>query len=540
VRFHTTFGDIDAELYDAAKPITVQNFLHYVQGGYYTNMFMHRVVQNFVVQGGGFLAVNRGTMNAYHTNVITAPPITNEIFSGPFYSNVYGTIAMAKTSDPNSATSQFFFNLADNSTTLDDTNNSGGFTVFGHVIAGTNVMNVFKIGADNKWVKQSNQGDVFSQLPVLYSANDANVTFADLIYVDVIASPTTPGQYEPSQPYVPTKTSYNGLFAVADPTAPPVAGSLTLNTTATTKFTGSMLLGSARYSFTGAFDSVGSATVTAGAGKPNPLYLTLHVDAATETLTGTVSNASWVADLKAYAAVFNARTNPATAYAGKYTLVLPGSDMPGQPAGDGFASVTVDLNGKAKVTGSLADGSVLNQSISISRDGHWPLYASLYVGNGSISGWMTYSNGSNQTLVVEHAPSGSLRWRKSPLSTSKLYPGGFDMQVSAIGSQYTAPSAVTPQVMTAMLMAFSGGNLTNSFTNTASLTGSYKVQNTSSNSMVATFTLPTGLFKGTVKAPGTTRSIPFKGAFLQNQGSGYGFFLGTDQSGRVSFTPAAP
>ena len=142
-------GDVDLELYDQDKPVTVGNFISLVNGDYYGDSFFHRCAPGFVIQGGGFYA-----LNVFSTNVIGPPydnvgqvenfgPITNEFKVGPFHSNTYGTIAMAKTSDPNSATSQFFFNLADNSASLDDTNNSGGFTVFGHVLRGTNYLNVF-------------------------------------------------------------------------------------------------------------------------------------------------------------------------------------------------------------------------------------------------------------------------------------------------------------------------------------------------------------------------------------------------------------
>lgn len=140
--FHTPFGYLEVELYDKDKPITVGNFLHYVQSGAYSNEFCHRLVPGFVVQGGGFYATNVGTTNWQAIAITNYPPITNEFGVGKFYSNVFGTIAMAKTSDPNSATSQFFFNLADNSASLDNTNNSGGFTVFGHVIYGTNILTI--------------------------------------------------------------------------------------------------------------------------------------------------------------------------------------------------------------------------------------------------------------------------------------------------------------------------------------------------------------------------------------------------------------
>ena len=185
VQFRTTLGDFEVELFDADKPVTVQNFVRYIQANAYQDSIMHRVVTNFVIQGGGIYVANRNTSSNVLASIPTFPPIANEFKVGTFRSNAYGTIAMAKTSDPNSATSQFFLNLTNNSSSLDNTNNSGGFTVFGRVIAGTDVLNQFKIGPTNTVVKKVNLGGVLAELPVVYAANPANVLYSDLIYVDI-------------------------------------------------------------------------------------------------------------------------------------------------------------------------------------------------------------------------------------------------------------------------------------------------------------------------------------------------------------------
>ena len=183
-QFRTTLGTIDVELFDQDKPVTVQNFLRYVQAGAYTNMILHRGVSGFIIQGGGIFITNRTTAPAF-AYVPTYPPITNEINVGRFISNTYGTIAMAKTSDPNSATSQFFFSLANNSTSLDNPLNSGGFTVFGRVVGGTNVLNLLNPTAQNTTIKLFNLGGVLAELPVLASANPAALSVSDLLFVDV-------------------------------------------------------------------------------------------------------------------------------------------------------------------------------------------------------------------------------------------------------------------------------------------------------------------------------------------------------------------
>jgi cyclophilin family peptidyl-prolyl cis-trans isomerase len=129
VRLTTTLGGILVELVDDA-PITTQNYLQYVEDGFYTGTIFHRVIPGFVVQGGGMLP--GGTPKPG-----VRPPIVNE-FSAT-RSNLRGTLAMAKLgNDPDSATCQFFFNLADNSGNLD--NQNGGFTVFANVIEGLDVV----------------------------------------------------------------------------------------------------------------------------------------------------------------------------------------------------------------------------------------------------------------------------------------------------------------------------------------------------------------------------------------------------------------
>ncbi|RQP26811.1 peptidyl-prolyl cis-trans isomerase [Albitalea terrae] len=127
----TTQGEIVVELEAAKSPITVANFLKYVTANRYDNTLYHRVVAGFVIQGGGYTASG--------ASVATYAPITLESNNG--LSNVRGTIAMARTSDPNSATSQFFFNTVDNSACLDRGKTvcdatGNGYAVFGRVISG--------------------------------------------------------------------------------------------------------------------------------------------------------------------------------------------------------------------------------------------------------------------------------------------------------------------------------------------------------------------------------------------------------------------
>src|SRR5262249_38283334 len=132
---NTDAGSFNIELFDQQAPQTVNNFFNYIEKGAYNNSIFHRSAKQsdgvtpFVLQGGGFqFSSNPGNLTAIPTD----PPVLNE----PGISNTRGTLAMAKLgNDPNSATSQWFVNLANNSSNLD--NQNGGFTVFGQVTPDT-------------------------------------------------------------------------------------------------------------------------------------------------------------------------------------------------------------------------------------------------------------------------------------------------------------------------------------------------------------------------------------------------------------------
>jgi peptidyl-prolyl cis-trans isomerase A (cyclophilin A)/peptidyl-prolyl cis-trans isomerase B (cyclophilin B) len=135
VMFETNQGNFTVEVYHDKAPKTVDNFLQYVKDGFYTNTIFHRVIGRFMIQGGGF--------DRELTEKPTRAPIVNEAANGLV--NQTGTIAMARTPDPNSATAQFFINVADNQF-LDYTSPEPdriGYCVFGKVVSGMDV--VFKI-----------------------------------------------------------------------------------------------------------------------------------------------------------------------------------------------------------------------------------------------------------------------------------------------------------------------------------------------------------------------------------------------------------
>ena len=138
VKFTTSAGDFVVEVYPDKAPRTVENFLQYVKDKHYDGTVFHRVIDNFMVQGGGF--------DANYAQKPTRPPVPHEGLEalakgGP--KNVVGTLAMARTNDPNSASAQFFINVKDNAF-LDATPQKPGYTVFGKVVSGMDVVNKIK------------------------------------------------------------------------------------------------------------------------------------------------------------------------------------------------------------------------------------------------------------------------------------------------------------------------------------------------------------------------------------------------------------
>ncbi len=132
VEMRTNVGNVVLELYPDKAPKTVANFLQYVEDGFYKNTIFHRVIPNFMIQGGGF--------DTTFNQKPTQPPIQNEAANG--LKNEIGTIAMARTPDPHSATAQFFINVANNAfLNYKAPNQNGyGYTVFGKVISGMEVV----------------------------------------------------------------------------------------------------------------------------------------------------------------------------------------------------------------------------------------------------------------------------------------------------------------------------------------------------------------------------------------------------------------
>lgn len=184
VRMQTTQGNIDIELFDvggpgggSTAPITTTNFLNYVRSGRLDGTFFHRLSAGFVLQGGGF---------SLKDPLPSSPPLTDSVPTDPTIQNEFNadrsnlerTIAMAKLGNqPNSATSQFFFNLADNSSNLN--NQNGGFTVFGKVVGGWSVITTIN-GFTTRNLNSAFGGNAFDEVPLSGNANTDVISIVDV------------------------------------------------------------------------------------------------------------------------------------------------------------------------------------------------------------------------------------------------------------------------------------------------------------------------------------------------------------------------
>jgi len=323
--------------------------------------------------------------------------------------------------------------------------------------------------------------------------------------------------------------TYSGLFAEPEPIGVEFkrSGAISLKTTTGGKYSGKLQIAAKRYSFSGWLTN-GLGTIAI----PNST-LVLQLQGGDKHLTGTVSDGTnWTADLRANCAVFNTRTNPAP-FAGKYTVIFPGSgDVANElnPFGDGYGVVTVKTSGQLSLKGALADGTKISQTATVSGDGEWPLYLSLYSGQGQVFGWLAFAG------TVEQNPGGLFNWIKLANSKAKLYRAGFEIETNAIGSYYN-PSLVPVTTFGNGVVVLAGGNLVSGIVDGVTVSSNNKVTSSTGSKLKLTLKPAQGSFSGSVPDTRTGKKVKFNGVILQSQGFGSGYFLGSTESGYVYFGP---
>ena len=332
-----------------------------------------------------------------------------------------------------------------------------------------------------------------------------------------------------SNVFVPVAGVFNGLFYDSIDVQNTSSGCFSLTNTIAGTYKGVIQNQAKKYVVTGTFDASGHAVNTIQRAGTTPLTVNWQANLGdSDFISGTVADGSFIAPLIGGRAVFSA-SNPAP-QAGSYTLIIPGiTGATDSPEGNGYGTATVDANGMVHFKGKLADGTVLMQTAALSKNGYWPVCLSLYQGKGLLIGWLQVADDGTNDLA------GTLRWMKPSQPTSKLYKAGFNVNSEVIGSHYVAPLGTAKMLnITDGIVVLSGGNLPYSI-NPVTFGPSSKLVNDGPNALKLTFTPATGLFSGTFKRAGTTKTYAIKGAVLQRQNNGSGYAPGADQSGRVVF-----
>src|SRR5207249_6379376 len=203
-----------------------------------------------------------------------------------------------------------------------------------------------------------------------------------------------------ASPFIRVSGTYSGLFYEEDQVRQYSAGFFAVSVSTRGTYSGRLQLGAHRYPFSGRLDLLGQATNVILRRNDNALRLELRTGRGDQAdqIFGRVSDGIWVSSLSGDRAVFNAKTNPAP-YRGSYTLRVPGQDGdPSLPMGDGFGTVRVNSSGLIRLGGTLSDGTKVSQGAPLSRQGLWPLYATLYSGRGSLMSWLAFTNQANSDL----------------------------------------------------------------------------------------------------------------------------------------------
>lgn len=326
VTVDTNFGNFQIELRPDAAPNTVANFLNYVENGAYTNSIFHRSVPGFVEQAGGFTSASTTfTSTSQFTTIPTNSPINLE-YKLP---NVTGSVAMARTSNPNSATDQWFVNLADNSTTLGPGgSDSSGYAVFGQVI-GNGMQVLDAIAALN--VDNADNGGTYSQLPLGPNNELVRISSVTIDSIDgtVFSDTNGNGQLDTGEQGVAGRT----LFVDLNGTGTVQSG----DPTATTDSSGN-------YSFTG---------ITPGTYKvyeelPTGISLTMPSQSVTVTANNTDSGINFAEEPSIKGTVFTDTTGSGTLQSGETGIagqtVFLNNDNTGAPDASNPSTIT-DSNG---------------------------------------------------------------------------------------------------------------------------------------------------------------------------------------------------
>ncbi|MGO9243332.1 MAG: choice-of-anchor tandem repeat GloVer-containing protein [Verrucomicrobiia bacterium] len=331
--------------------------------------------------------------------------------------------------------------------------------------------------------------------------------------------------------------SYSGLVMDTNLPAQASSGSISLvfGLTTTGSFAADLTMGGVKSTFKGQFDRSGNSTNTVPLKGSSPLIVILQampVTNGTDQIVGTVSDGgTFTAQLVANLAVFSKENM--SPWVGAFTFVLPPADSTNSaaPQGYGYGTLTVTSLGSGSLKGVLGDGTKISGKFPVSGYGTWPLYNSLYKNGGSCIGWVTFAESNTLT--------GPVYWFKTAASGDQFYPAGFSTTNSLTGDIYVPPAAGGPSVAATGQLTLGGGNLTSKIVISVSISakGTGTASPVGSNDLKLKVAPTTGALSGSFLDPTVGKAVKFEGLLLQSSGAASGYFLGTSESGFVTFVP---
>lgn len=373
----------------------------------------------------------------------------------------------------------------------------------------------------NHWVFSNWSGDI--------SANTATLHFLMQSNLNLQANFVT-------NPFITLKGTYNGLFYESDVVRENTAGFFTFVLKDNATFSGKLTLAGIPYPLTGKFDLFGNSQVVIPRTHTTPLTINLNLDmppVQTDQVHGAVVADVWNSTLNGDRAVFDGVTTKATDFAGKYTLAILG-DTNGDatlPSGDGYATFSISSAGNILMSGMLADGTPISQSVPISKNGEWPFFASLYGGKGLVLGRVEFSGQPASTL------SGDVTWIKPANRLNKSYTNGFALSSAFLGSSFQSGTntlaGFNPSVLT-----LSAGNLTDPLAADCTLGAKNNLIVAGTNNIIFIVNPLTGMLSTShFTDPTTHHVVPLNGVVLQNQQQIRGYFLDMNESGSLFVQP---
>ncbi len=324
--------------------------------------------------------------------------------------------------------------------------------------------------------------------------------------------------------------TFSGLVLRTNDIVVAEAGYFQVKLTTRLGYSGYVLIAGKKSSFSGQFNTNGETSIITSGNKFG-IDLQLSPDASAIRGRATAyTGGGWTSDLVGHLTAIGTVTNSAVA-SGAYTLLLPSSNDP--QLGSGWATITVDRIGQAKVKGSLADGQSWTSSSAVGTNGHWPLYASVDKKLGAVIGWLSFSNSTPAVI------GGTLTWIKPAIAP--FFTNGIAAELDITGSRYIAPTGTNAILSwTNGLLSVANGNLATALTNSVNITtlGKFTGSSGSISNLALTVSTKAGSFSGSFRHPASGKTTKYSGVLLQSENLGGGFFLGTNRGGVLQLNEA--